>query len=92
MGIPRSRSIPKTSGTAGFVGKSATLPIIGRSIPVIADEAVELEFGTGALKVTPGHDPTDYEIGERHNLDTVSILDLDGTLNETCRSILRTHG
>ena len=59
-----------------------TLPIIGRSIPVIGDEAVELEFGTGALKVTPGHDPTDYEIGERHGLDTISILNLDGTLNE----------
>ena len=65
-----------------FIGKSVKLPIMGRSIPVIADEAVELGFGTGALKVTPGHDPTDYEIGERHNIDTVNILNLDGTLNE----------
>lgn len=65
-----------------FIGKRVTLPIVGRSIPVIGDEAVELGFGTGALKVTPGHDPTDYEIGERHSLDTVSILNLDGTLNE----------
>ena len=73
---------PDDDRYAGLIGKRVTLPIIGRSIPVIGDEAVELEFGTGALKVTPGHDPTDYEIGERHNLDTVSILDLDGTLNE----------
>ena len=73
---------PDDERYAGFVGRKVTLPIIGRSIPVIADEAVQLEFGTGALKVTPGHDPTDYEIGERHNLDTVSILNPDGTLNE----------
>ena len=48
----------------------------------MGDEAVELGFGTGALKVTPGHDPTDFEIGQRHGLETVNILDLDGTLNE----------
>ena len=71
---------------AGVIGKTVTLPIVGRSIPVIADDAVELEFGTGALKVTPGHDPTDYEIGERHGLDIVSILNLDGTLNEQAGS------
>ena len=73
---------PDDERYADFVGKRVTLPIIGRSIPIIADEAVQLEFGTGALKVTPGHDPTDYEIGERHDLDTVSVLNLDGTLNE----------
>ena len=73
---------PDDERYSGFVGKRVTLPIIGRSIPIIADEAVQLEFGTGALKVTPGHDPTDYEIGERHDLDTVSVLNLDGTLNE----------
>ena len=64
-----------------LIGQRAKLPIIGRSLPIIGDEAVELEFGTGALKVTPGHDPTDYEIGQRHNLDTVNILNPDGTLN-----------
>ena len=73
---------PDDERYADFIGKRVTLPIIGRSIPVIGDEAVEPEFGTGALKVTPGHDPTDYEIGERNSLDTVSILNLDGTLNE----------
>ena len=73
---------PDDERYADFIGKRVRLPIIGRSIPVIADEAVEPEFGTGALKVTPGHDPTDYEIGERNNLETVNILNLDGTLNE----------
>ena len=65
-----------------MIGKRAVLPIIGRSLPIVGDEAVDLEFGTGALKVTPGHDPTDFEIGQRHNLETVNILDLSGTLNE----------
>ena len=73
---------PDDERYSDFIGKSVRLPIMGRSIPVIADEAVELGFGTGALKVTPGHDPTDYEIGERHSLEIVNILNLDGTLNE----------
>ena len=82
---------PEDERYSGFIGKSARLPIMGRSIPVIADEAVELGFGTGALKVTPGHDPTDYEIGERHDLEIVNILNLDGTLNETRRSVCRSE-
>ena len=65
-----------------LVGRSAVLPILGRDIPIIADDAVSSEFGTGALKVTPGHDPSDFEIGERHGLPTISILNKDGTLNE----------
>ena len=73
---------PDDERYAGFVGKTVKLPIMGRSIPVIADDAVELGFGTGALKVTPGHDPVDYEIGQRHDLEIVNILNLDGTLNE----------
>ena len=64
-----------------FIGKKVLLPILKRPVPVISDEAVELEFGTGALKVTPGHDPTDFEIGQRHNLPIISIMNLDGTLN-----------
>ena len=63
-------------------GKRLVLPILGRLLPVIADEAVDTAFGTGALKVTPGHDPTDFEIGQRHSLDTVNVMNLDGTLNE----------
>src|SRR5436190_12620847 len=65
-----------------FVGKTAMLPIMNRPIPIIADEGVDLEFGTGAVKVTPGHDPLDFEIGQRHSLPTINILNLDGTLNE----------
>jgi valyl-tRNA synthetase len=56
--------------------------MLDRRIPIIADEYVDREFGTGALKITPGHDPNDYEIGERHNLETVNILNRDATLNK----------
>ena len=67
---------------ADMVGKSVVLPVLGRVIPVVADEAVDPEFGTGALKVTPGHDPTDFEIGQRHSLPIVNVMNLDGTMNE----------
>lgn len=65
-----------------YVGKTAILPIMNRPIPIVADEGVELEFGTGAVKITPGHDPLDFEIGQRHGLAIINILNLDGTLNE----------
>ncbi|HUV74378.1 MAG TPA: valine--tRNA ligase, partial [Anaerolineae bacterium] len=65
-----------------MVGKIAILPVLGRRIPIIADEVVDPEFGTGAVKVTPGHDPTDYEIGQRHGLETINIMNLDATLNK----------
>ena len=65
-----------------LVGKKVVVPILGRVIPVIADDYVEREFGTGALKITPGHDPHDYEIGQRHNLPLINILNKDATLNE----------
>jgi valyl-tRNA synthetase len=64
------------------VGKIAILPVLGRRIPIIADELVDPQFGTGAVKVTPGHDPNDYDIGQRHDLETVNIMNLDATLNE----------
>ncbi len=73
---------PTDERYSDLIGTSARLPIIGRSLPIIGDEAVELDFGTGALKVTPGHDPTDFEIGQRHNLETVNILNPEGTLND----------
>ncbi|MFL2755919.1 MAG: valine--tRNA ligase [Dehalococcoidia bacterium] len=63
-----------------FIGKSIKLPLTDRLIPVIADSAVEVEFGTGALKVTPAHDPVDFEIGMRHNLDTNIVITLDGLM------------
>ncbi|MCB0406974.1 MAG: valine--tRNA ligase [Bdellovibrionales bacterium] len=65
-----------------FLGKKLVLPILGRKIPLITDAHVDKEFGTGALKVTPAHDFNDYEIGKRHSLEMVNILNKDGTLNE----------
>ena len=65
-----------------IVGKNLTLPIVGRTIPVVADEAVAVGFGTGAVKVTPAHDPTDFEIALRHSLPVLNILNLDGTIGE----------
>ncbi len=64
-----------------LVGKTATLPLVGRRLPIVADGAVEKDFGTGALKVTPGHDPMDYDIGQRHSLDVVNGMHPDGTMN-----------
>ncbi len=65
-----------------LIGKFVTLPLLQRSIPIIADEAVDKEFGTGAVKVTPGHDQTDFEIGRRHGLKIISIFKPDATTNE----------
>ena len=72
---------PEDERYTQHIGKRAVLPVLGRKLPVIGDEAVELGFGTGALKVTPGHDPTDFEIGQRNGLEIVSVMNLDGTLN-----------
>lgn len=65
-----------------LIGKTLTLPIMQREIPVIGDEFVDPEFGTGCVKVTPAHDPNDFEIGQRHNLPFINIMNKDGTLNE----------
>jgi valyl-tRNA synthetase len=65
-----------------LIGKSVTLPIIDREIPIIADDAVDTSFGTGALKITPAHDPTDFEVAQRHNLPLVDIMNSDATMNE----------
>ncbi len=64
------------------IGKTVTLPLVGREIPIVADEAVDASFGTGAVKVTPAHDPTDFDIGARHGLEPVVILDEDGVIND----------
>jgi len=66
----------------GLVGKTLVLPIVGREIPLIADEHVEMDFGTGAVKVTPAHDPNDFEMGLRHNLAQVVVLNKDASMNE----------
>jgi valyl-tRNA synthetase len=65
-----------------LIGKSVTLPIINKEIPIIADDAVDAFFGTGALKITPAHDPTDFEVAQRHNLPLLDIMNLDATMNE----------
>ena len=65
-----------------FIGNTVIVPVIGREIPVIADEYVSMEFGTGALKITPGHDPNDYAIAQRHNLPIISVLDEAAKINE----------
>ena len=72
---------PEDARYARFVGKSVVVPILNREIPVVADDYVTKEFGTGALKITPGHDPHDYEIGQRHNLPLINIMNKDATLN-----------
>jgi valyl-tRNA synthetase len=73
---------PEDERYQGFIGKKVIVPILGREIPVIADEYVERDFGTGALKITPGHDPNDYQIGHRHGLPIISMLDESARVNE----------
>ncbi len=65
-----------------LIGKRAILPLLNRAIPIIADEYVDREVGTGALKVTPGHDPNDFELGRRHDLPTISVMDTKGVMND----------
>ncbi len=69
-------------------GKTVRIPLINREIPVITDDYVSMEFGTGCLKVTPAHDPNDYEIGLRHNLPVIDLLNDDGTLNEKAQILV----
>jgi valyl-tRNA synthetase len=73
---------PKDERYQHLIGKMVYRPFPKAPIPIIADEAVELDFGTGCLKVTPAHDQTDFEIGQRHNLEVIDIMNPDGTLNE----------
>ncbi|MFS0646754.1 valine--tRNA ligase [Siminovitchia sp. 179-K 8D1 HS] len=65
-----------------LIGKTVILPIIGREIPIVADDYVDMEFGSGAVKITPAHDPNDFEIGNRHNLERILVMNEDGTMNE----------
>jgi valyl-tRNA synthetase len=63
-----------------LIGKHVRVPVVGRVVPIIGDDAVEMEFGTGALKITPGHDPVDFEIGRKHGLDELTVIGLDGRM------------
>ncbi|MDT0172570.1 valine--tRNA ligase [Exiguobacterium sp. BRG2] len=73
---------PKDERYAHLVGKTITLPIVGREIPIVADEYVDMEFGTGVVKITPAHDPNDFEVGNRHELPRVLVMNEDGAMNE----------
>lgn len=65
-----------------LVGKTAILPLMDREMPIVADDYVDMSFGTGVVKMTPAHDPNDYEVGQRHNLEEINILNEDGSINE----------
>jgi valyl-tRNA synthetase len=71
-----------------LIGQQVLIPLINRAIPIIADDYVEMEFGTGCLKVTPAHDTNDYELGKRHNLPIIDLLNEDGTLNDKAQILI----
>jgi len=73
---------PDDERYADLVGKTVLLPLVGREIPIIADHYVDQEFGTGVVKITPAHDPNDYEVGARHDLEQINIMNDDGTINQ----------
>jgi len=73
---------PEDERYSHLIGTTVTLPLVGRELPVIADEYVDREFGTGALKITPGHDPNDFEIGRKHGLEEISVIGEDGLMTE----------
>jgi valyl-tRNA synthetase len=73
---------PKDKRYKNLIGKTVILPIVNREIQIIADDAIDLKFGTGAVKVTPAHDPIDFEIGQRHNLETIQIIGFDGKMTQ----------
>ena len=72
---------PEDERYRDLIGKKLILPLVGREIPVIADEYVDREFGTGCVKITPAHDPNDFEVGQRHNLEQIKVLNDDATMN-----------
>ena len=73
---------PKDERYQHLIGKKVILPIVGREIEIVGDDYVDMEFGSGAVKITPAHDPNDFEIGNRHNLERVLVMNEDGTMNE----------
>ncbi len=79
---------PADQRYAHLKGKKAVIPLINRAIPIIEDEYVAMDFGTGCLKVTPAHDTNDYELGQKHNLEIIDILNEDGTLNEKAQILV----
>ena len=81
---------PDDTKYKNLIGKNAIVPIINRSIPIISDESIDMEFGTGCVKITPAHDFNDYKLGKKHNLKFINILNKDGTLNKNAGDIFDT--
>ena len=73
---------PEDERYQALIGKTVILPLVGKEIPIIADEYVEQDFGTGVVKITPAHDPNDFEVGNRHNLPRINVMNDDATMNE----------
>ena len=73
---------PEDERYTHLVGKIAVLPLVGRELPIVADEYVDKEFGTGAVKMTPAHDPNDFEVGKRHGLEEINVMNDDATMND----------
>ena len=73
---------PNDERYKNLVGKTLTLPIVNKEIPIVADDYVEMDFGTGVVKITPAHDPNDFEVGLRHNLPIINVMNEDATMNE----------
>ena len=73
---------PSDERYSRLVGESAVLPLVGRRLPIIADDYVDPEFGTGALKITPGHDQNDFEIGRKHRLEEITVIGEDGRITD----------
>ncbi|MDO9548605.1 MAG: valine--tRNA ligase [Candidatus Marinimicrobia bacterium] len=80
---------PKDKRFKSQIGKNVVLPIMNRVIPIVADDFVDVEFGTGAVKVTPAHDPNDFEIGERHSLEKINIMNPDATMNAAAGPLVK---
>ena len=72
---------PDDKRYSSLIGQEAIVPIVNRKVPIISDESINPSFGTGVLKVTPGHDATDFDIGQRHNLPTITIIDVEGRIS-----------
>ena len=73
---------PKDARYKDMVGKELVLPLVNKNIPIVADDYVEMDFGSGAVKITPAHDPNDFEVGKRHNLPVIRVMNDDGTMND----------
>ena len=73
---------PKDERYQHLIGKTLRIPLVGREIPVVADEYVEMDFGTGVVKITPAHDPNDFEVGRRHGLEIINVMTPDAKIVE----------